>query len=352
MRELASLLLRHIQAHPLLRPTDAVKWLYQSAFGGGHMIPNAEVSLSRLKDELKTVSQTDGAAVEEIGGGWARLDLSALGALHLRPELVNRLFVLSANRAKRNDALFSEGLQTLTELAQAGKLPFSAAELAEYLAQYRRAGMPAVSHSEQYRAAYAPAYRVIDGRYARLLPLLSRIEQGFAVQPRLMVALEGRSASGKTTAAQLLHELYGGGIVHMDDFFLPPALRTEARYAEPGGNVHYERFIEEVLPHLGRGEPFRYRVFDCGTLDFAGETKVQPSPLTVVEGAYSTHPRFGSPYDLTAFFDIDDEEEEARILRRNGPQMLENFRVRWIPLENAYFSAFSIRERCDLTLRF
>ena len=36
----------------------------------------------------------------------------------------------------------------------------------------------------------------------------------------------------------------------MDDFFLPPALRTPERRSEPGGNVHYERFLTEVLPNL------------------------------------------------------------------------------------------------------
>ena len=32
----------------------------------------------------------------------------------------------------------------------------------------------------------------------------------------------------------------------MDDYFLQPYQRTEERLAEPGGNVDYERFKEEI----------------------------------------------------------------------------------------------------------
>jgi len=34
-------------------------------------------------------------------------------------------------------------------------------ELEAYLEEYKRAGYPMVSHSEQYRQAYKPAYRIV-----------------------------------------------------------------------------------------------------------------------------------------------------------------------------------------------
>ena len=81
-----------------------------------------------------------------------------------------------------------------------------------------------------------------------------------------IIAIDGRCAAGKTTlAARLVKEL-GGDVIHMDDFFLPPALRTPERRSEPGGNVHYERFLTEVLPNLRSGRPFFYRRFDCSRM--------------------------------------------------------------------------------------
>ena len=78
-----------------------------------------------------------------------------------------------------------------------------------------------------------------------------------------VIAIDGRAASGKTTLAAALAAETGGAVVHMDDFFLPAELRTPQRLAAPGGNVHAERFAEEVLPFLRQGRPFCYRRFDC-----------------------------------------------------------------------------------------
>lgn len=71
-----------------------------------------------------------------------------------------------------------------------------------------------------------------------------------------VIAMDGRAAAGKTTLAEELAVTLGGAVVHMDDFFLPGELRTPERLAAPGGNVHAERFAEEVLPYLRRGEAF------------------------------------------------------------------------------------------------
>ena len=77
--------------------------------------------------------------------------------------------------------------------------------------------------------------------------ICSRIEQLLFQNARLILAIDGCSASGKTTLAQRLAERFSGDVVHMDDFFLPLSLRTPERLAEPGGNVHYERFLEQIV---------------------------------------------------------------------------------------------------------
>ena len=81
--------------------------------------------------------------------------------------------------------------------------------------------------------------------------------------PRLdgmkVIVIEGRSGSGKTTLSSMLAKELNASVVHMDDFFLPLSLRSEERLSEPGGNVHYERFMEEVLPFIRSGKPFSCR---------------------------------------------------------------------------------------------
>ena len=80
--------------------------------------------------------------------------------------------------------------------------------------------------------------------------LFSQIEKLFAEKDRVVVAIDGGAASGKTTLADVLSKRYGGAVVHMDDFFLRPEQRTTERFAEVGGNFDRERFMEEVIPYI------------------------------------------------------------------------------------------------------
>ena len=164
-----------------------------------------------------------------------------------------------------------------------------------------------------------------------------------------VIAIDGRSASGKTTLAAELAMVTGGSVIHMDDFFLPPALRTEERFHEAGGNVHYERFIDEVLPGLESHSKFLYHRFDCSKMDYYESLlSIDASGIVIVEGAYSLSPRFGHYYDLSVFLDIEPEEQIRRIMKRNGEEKAKVFQSRWIPLEEAYFKTYGVEKNADL----
>ena len=151
-------------------------------------------------------------------------------------------------------------------------------------------------------------------------------------------------------AARLAKEL-GGDVIHMDDFFLPPALRTQERRSEPGGNVHYERFLTEVIPKLASGQAFSYQRFDCSRMAPGDWLPVQNNGFVFVEGAYSCHPVLGEYMDRKVFLDIDHETQTERIRTRNGEDILQDFLQLWIPLEEAYFQAFSLEENTDYIIK-
>ena len=158
----------------------------------------------------------------------------------------------------------------------------------------------------------------------------------------VIVAIDGKCTSGKTTLASKLAELYDCNVFHMDDFFLRPEQRTPERFAEVGGNVDYERFLEEVLLPLKSSKTFSYRPFDCSTFTLSDPVIVTPKRLNIIEGTYSHHPYFGNPYDLKILLTIDEKTQRRRILDR--PEFLhKRFFEEWIPMENRYFDAL-IRE--------
>ncbi|MDR1735709.1 MAG: uridine kinase [Oscillospiraceae bacterium] len=179
---------------------------------------------------------------------------------------------------------------------------------------------------------------------------MAALRQGRGSIETFIIAIDGRCAAGKTSLASALAREFGAGVVHMDDFFLPGELRTEARLAQPGGNVHYERFISEVLPHLKSGEAFSYRAFDCAEMRLGGLRQATGSRWRIVEGAYSHHPELGGYMDLRVFCDIKPEEQLQRIRTRNGETALATFKSKWIPLEEAYLAAFDIKGKADIIL--
>ena len=167
--------------------------------------------------------------------------------------------------------------------------------------------------------------------------LLTRINE-MLLTGNVHLAIDGGSASGKTTLSKLLSEKYDCTVFHMDDFFLRPEQRTPERFAEIGGNVDYERFREEVLLPLNSGKAFSYRPFDCSTFTLAPPVAVTPKKLNIIEGTYSHHPYFGNPFDLKILLTVDDETQRQRILER--PTFLhKRFFEEWIPMENRYFEA-------------
>lgn len=183
-----------------------------------------------------------------------------------------------------------------------------------------------------------------------LLPIIEQAEAMVCRTGRCILAVDGMAAAGKTTAAQYLSSRWNAPVVHMDDFFLPPELRTAERLSEPGGNVHYERFSSTVLPALKTNAPISYRAFDCSVMAYGKTRTIPASPIVIVEGAYAMHPLFGTYWDLSAFFTVTPEEQKRRIIARGGEEVWTMFRDRWIPMENAYHVAFGVQDRADIIL--
>lgn len=184
----------------------------------------------------------------------------------------------------------------------------------------------------------------------RIKILFEEIEKRLEKGP-LTLVIDGPSASGKTTLSGMFREKYDCTVFHMDDFFLRPEQRTPERYAEIGGNIDRERFLEDVLIPLKKGETVNYRRFDCSQMKLLEPVEIKPQKLTVIEGVYSMHPAFSGYYDFSVFLDIFPELQKERILKRNTPDMAERFFNEWIPLENKYFSGTDIKSRCDFCIK-
>lgn len=187
-------------------------------------------------------------------------------------------------------------------------------------------------------------------RFAQVTDRLRKLAASDA--ERIVIAIDGKCASGKTTLGHYLQREFDANLFHMDDFFLQKEQRTPKRLAEVGGNVDYERFQTEVLEPLLAGNDVKYRPFHCKTLQIGEGVEILPKRVNIIEGSYSQHTYFGDIYDLKVFMEIEPEKQLENIRERNGEEQLEVFKQRWIPKEEAYFEVFGIKEKSDIVVEW
>ena len=160
MEELRAILITHAKRYPLMQPRDAVKLIYQNEFGGGHLIRDEEACLNYLRREYADLEKDPTAPMyEDIGNGIVRVNLAAVREEDL--EQLGQDFIASAAKHKGTLDSFLNKLEVLQTLTTEGMFAFDLDALNTHLSEYKAAGYLAVSHSEQYRQAYKPSYRVI-----------------------------------------------------------------------------------------------------------------------------------------------------------------------------------------------
>ena len=328
----------HRSRYPLMTEADVVKLFFQGSLGCGHLLGSEEdVTASIVREAQGVIPDASMPLTEDLPGDYVRLYLAPAKAANLSPLWIARLMLLSSSAHQSREDV-CRALASLEDAELCG----SRQDFDVCCKQLRNEHfLP--SHSEQYRTAYAPAYRVISKETAKLLPALQVIAKKQQQKQRLLIAIDGPCASGKTTFSERLSFVLGHApVVHMDDFYVPHAMKTPERLAQPGGNADIERFCEEVLhPLLQKGHA-SYRPYSCHLDQLMEPVDVPEAAVTIIEGAYALHPKTSCPYDVAFFLTIPKDVQEQRIRRRNGDQGWAAFRDRWIPLEQQYFDAFHL----------
>ncbi len=332
-----------LRLHQSMQAQDVVKMCFQAAYGAEHLLADLDSARRYLEKEYNETKAEEGLLIEQISDKVTRINLASWKQHDLPLDWLFNMFVASCKVESNGKEIFDEYLKSAEEVIKKTEVNFSKQEWDDYLKAYDN---KAVHHSEQYRTSEHPAYRIVSSTYAKLIPILLEINKDPNKESDIpyVISIDGRSASGKTTLADNLKTILDGEVIHMDDFFLPLELRSEERLNEAGGNVHYERFINEVLPYISTNDPFSYQVFDCSIMDYNGLTTIKAQKYRIVEGAYSCHPRFGKYANFVIFADIDPQQQIERIRKRNGEEMLKKFINTWIPMEEKYFSVYNIKD--------
>ena len=126
--------------------------------------------------------------------------------------------------------------------------------------------------------------------------LISILAAALAQKPTkpLVLALDGRCGSGKTTLADRLTRQFPASIVlHTDDFYLPPAQRVRSWEKTPCANMDLIRLRDEALRPAYEGQPVLYRAYSCRAGAYQPVQELAAQPLVILEGQLQPSPAVG-----------------------------------------------------------
>lgn len=164
MKFVGQLLSQHLERYPSLGIADIYKLLHQAALGPAHAV---EALAARATLETELAQMRDGPAepladVISPDGRLARIHLRTFASQGKDMDALAAAFARTGNQYTGSTEKLARFCGCLGDLADAGGIPFSRADVEAFMRLQADAGYPAVRHSETFREAYKPAYRVVD----------------------------------------------------------------------------------------------------------------------------------------------------------------------------------------------
>jgi hypothetical protein len=170
---LRPLLDQHLSWYPLMELRDFYKLIYQGVMGSEHLLTSAENYTQYLQDEFRLIQpEASQRLLEPVRGDETlfRLNLSPYKARHLELDRLTPSFLETAQIISGTRSELRAAWAAFVELCIHGHIcNFDANVILRFSKRLEEADYPAAHHSEVYRQAYKPAYRLIAAKYVSAL---------------------------------------------------------------------------------------------------------------------------------------------------------------------------------------
>jgi uridine kinase len=171
----------------------------------------------------------------------------------------------------------------------------------------------------------------------------------------VLVSLDGRSGTGKSTLAAELAERHHGRTVFSDDFWTGGdddywLARSPKQRSEEA--IGWRRLRREALEPLIAGHTTSWHPFNWNTGQGLSDhrTRCDPAPVIVLDGVYSTRPELADIVDISVLLTLDDDLRRSRLLAREGAEFMRCWHSIWDPAEDYYFTVVRPNSSFDLVL--
>ncbi len=161
---LISLIQYHQQAKKNFAIEDAYKLIYQSVFGGGHILANPYKAWKELKNEFAVAELlNDEPLFEDISiiQELIRINLRPYKKSGGSPEALFELILVSAREHQGSKTNFCKLWYLFIRLVEKEVLSFDKQKLIIFDKKLNTINYPPVHHSTAYREANMPSYRII-----------------------------------------------------------------------------------------------------------------------------------------------------------------------------------------------
>ncbi|MBA2286421.1 MAG: hypothetical protein H0W02_13140 [Ktedonobacteraceae bacterium] len=175
----------------------------------------------------------------------------------------------------------------------------------------------------------------------------------------VLVALDGRSGTGKSTIAQAIASRVEGVIVVGDDFYSggnDDAWSGLSAKQKVDKGIDWQRMRAQVLEPLLAKKPASWHALDfkpeIGWVGWKDETvELEPAPVILVDGVYSTRPELSDLVDLAILVEADDAVRRQRLVIREGQAFMDRWHRLWDSAEDYYFTSICPRASFDIVVR-
>jgi cytidylate kinase len=169
--------------------------------------------------------------------------------------------------------------------------------------------------------------------------LAARLAQ---TEPRLgrtrLIAVDGRSGSGKSWLASELAAPLDAPIIHLDDLY--PGWDGLAKTADV--------LAEWVIGPLSRQQPARWRRFDWDTMSYAEWHTTAAAGIVMLEGCGSIRSALAGAYAARIWVEAPAAARRQRLRARPDWAAYEPFARQWAAGEDQLYRTEHTRQHCDV----
>jgi uridine kinase len=189
----------------------------------------------------------------------------------------------------------------------------------------------------------------------RIIELIQVTSINKSNESMLLLAIDGPSASGKSTlAGQISKHFQQCTIIHVDDFYKTSLQRKNqiSINTQHGIDFDLERLKQQVLEPIVLGKSANYQIYNWSSDRLTDTRTIKPSGLIIIEGIYSLRQDLQSYFDFKIWLEAPKKVCEERVLKRDqdGTGNYSNWKNDYRPAEEQYITLQNPENSADLVL--